>query len=392
MSSTPSFEKFLNEKPLYYEEIDHQRVHVAYALLKPHIKQPFTIHIVGTNGKGSTGRILASLLHFSGKAVGHFSSPHILKFNERIWIEGEDSSDEVLALAHDKLYRILGQKISDMLSYFEYTTLLAFVAMEHLDVMILEAGLGGEFDATNVISKELSIITPIGLDHQDFLGNSIESIAQTKLNSITKKALIGFQPYPTIYTIAKNIAKQKDTELYLLEQEEISPNISSIFDGLGWAEYLLENTLLAKKALDILAFSYNLNSLNKVELFGRFYPILPNVRVDVGHNLLAAKVLTKALKKCYNSEKVILIYNSLKDKDYKNILFEFKKYISHVEILSIETERAIEDKCLKLALSELEIRYKRFETIDVNNTYFVFGSFYVVETFLNKIEYNIKNK
>ena len=120
-----SLSDFLNQKPLYYKEIDHQRVHTAYAMLKPHIRRPKTIHIVGTNGKGSTGRMIAYLAwrqgmesggwrvedeKCTGFSVGHYSSPHILKFNERIWLNGADASDEVLEAAHERLYRILGKR------------------------------------------------------------------------------------------------------------------------------------------------------------------------------------------------------------------------------------------------------------------------------------------
>jgi dihydrofolate synthase/folylpolyglutamate synthase len=115
--------EFLASKPLYYKEIDHKRVHIAYERLKSYIRRPKTVHIVGTNGKGSTGRIIAHLAYKSGVSVGHFSSPHILKFNERIWMDGEDSSDEVLDVAHKKLFAILGKEISDSLSYFEYKLL-----------------------------------------------------------------------------------------------------------------------------------------------------------------------------------------------------------------------------------------------------------------------------
>ncbi|MEY3090227.1 MAG: folylpolyglutamate synthase, partial [Pseudomonadota bacterium] len=94
------FDQFLQAKPLYYKEIDHQRVHQAYALLKSHIKHPKTVHIVGTNGKGSTGRMISHLAYRQNLKVGHFSSPHIRKFNERIWINGEESSDAVLENAH----------------------------------------------------------------------------------------------------------------------------------------------------------------------------------------------------------------------------------------------------------------------------------------------------
>jgi len=391
MGSSSIFEEFITNKPLYYKEIDHERVHKAYAMLKPHITQPLTIHVVGTNGKGSTGRIMTTLLHESGVSVGHFSSPHILKFNERIWLEGKDSSDDELNIAHAKLYCILGQEMSDTLSYFEYTTLLAFVAMEKLDVMVLEAGLGGEFDATNVCSKALSVITPIGLDHQDFLGDTIESIARTKLNSMEKEVLLGLQVYDEVYTIADEIAKEKEVVIYRVEAENFKELLEST-EALGWSDYLYENAKLALRALAILKLPYKLEDLKKVVLFGRFYPLFPNVIIDVGHNLLGAKALSKALKKKYNDEKVILVYNTLDDKDYESILSEFKDRVKCVEIIHIQTQRALKEEHLKEVLDKLEITYKNFDALVKSENYFVFGSFYVVEAFLKKIEFNFKNK
>ena len=391
MGSSSIFEEFITNKPLYYKEIDHERVHKAYAMLKPHITQPLTIHVVGTNGKGSTGRIMTTLLHESGVSVGHFSSPHILKFNERIWLEGKDSSDDELNIAHAKLYCILGEEMSDALSYFEYTTLLAFVAMEKLDVMVLEAGLGGEFDATNVCSKALSVITPIGLDHQDFLGDTIESIARTKLNSMEKEVLLGLQVYDEVYTIADEIAKEKEVVIYRVEAENFKELLEST-EALGWSDYLYENAKLALRALAILKLPYKLEDLKKVVLFGRFYPLFPNVIIDVGHNLLGAKALSKALKKKYNDEKVILVYNTLDDKDYESILSEFKDRVKCVEIIHIQTQRALKEEHLKEVLDKLEITYKNFDALVKSENYFVFGSFYVVEAFLKKIEFNFKNK
>jgi len=391
MGSSSIFEEFITNKPLYYKEIDHERVHKAYAMLKPHITQPLTIHVVGTNGKGSTGRIMTTLLHESGVSVGHFSSPHILKFNERIWLEGKDSSDDELNIAHAKLYCILGEEMSDALSYFEYTTLLAFVAMEKLDVMVLEAGLGGEFDATNVCSKALSVITPIGLDHQDFLGDTIESIARTKLNSMEKEVLLGLQVYDEVYTIADEIAKEKEVVIYRVEAENFKELLEST-EALGWSDYLYENAKLALRALAILKLPYKLEDLKKVVLFGRFYPLFPNVIIDVGHNLLGAKALSKALKKKYNDEKVILVYNTLDDKDYESILSEFKDRVKCIEIIHIQTQRALKEEHLKEVLDKLEITYKNFDALVKSENYFVFGSFYVVEAFLKKIEFNFKNK
>ena len=229
-----ALDAFLESKPLYYKEIDHKRVHIAYALLKPHIKHPKKVHIVGTNGKGSTGRILAHLAYRQGirneelgmrkYSVGHYTSPHILVFNERIWLDGSDASDEILENAHQKLFAILGQEMADALSYFEYTTLLAFVVFEDCDLMVLEAGLGGEFDATNVCDKELSIITPIGIDHQAFLGETIEKIAATKIRSIQDKVLLAPQVFDEVVEVANEIAN--DVGATLVVAQEINNDIN----------------------------------------------------------------------------------------------------------------------------------------------------------------------
>ena len=387
-----SFEKFIEEKPLYYKEIDHKRVHKAYAILKAHIRQPLTIHIVGTNGKGSTGRIMATLMHLSGKKVGHFSSPHILRFNERIWVDGQDICDELLEISHQKLYNILGKKMSDSLSYFEYTTLLAMVAMENLDVIVLEAGLGGEFDATNVCTKELSVVTPIGLDHQDFLGEHIEDIATTKMNSINNDFVLALQCEQEVYAIAEQVVKEKnvfcyDVQNFESEYSQKYQEVKNCVDSLGWASYLFENTLTAILSLEKLNLPYDAQNLKEVRLFGRFYKILPNVTIDVGHNLLATQAITKVLKK-EKKEQIVLVYNALNDKDYANILKIFKPYLKRVEIIEIETFRAMELELLEECLKGLDIPFGIFDKIDKDEEYLIFGSFYVVETFLNR---NIQN-
>ncbi|RLA73867.1 MAG: bifunctional folylpolyglutamate synthase/dihydrofolate synthase, partial [Epsilonproteobacteria bacterium] len=268
----PPFDLFIAEKPLYYKEIDHKRVHIAYAKLERYIKHPKTIHIVGTNGKGSTGRMIAHLAYLSGLQIGHFSSPHILKFNERIWLNGRDSSDEMLESAHRKLYEILGCEQSRVLSYFEYTTLLALVAFEKLDLIILEAGLGGEYDATNVCDKVLSVITPIGIDHQAFLGETIEEIASTKIRSIQKQVLLAPQVYPEVVKVAQEIAVDKGAELLLSTDKgnSVRVQLEEIAKEKSWAGYLVDNALVALQALDLLGIDYEVRSLSTLELFGRF--------------------------------------------------------------------------------------------------------------------------
>jgi dihydrofolate synthase/folylpolyglutamate synthase len=369
---------FLDSKPLYYKEIDHKRVHDAYGILKLHIKHPKTVQIVGTNGKGSTGRILAHLAYKSGYSVGHYSSPHILRFNERIWINGKDASDEELESAHQRLFGILGQEMSDALSYFEYTTLLAFVMFENSDLMVLEAGLGGEFDATNVCNKELSIITPIGIDHQAFLGETIEEIAATKIRSIQKQVLLAPQPYDEVVEVAKKIADEK--EAILRQAQEASVKLAELVEAKGWADYLISNATVALQALDILHMSYDINDLKSLELFGRFYALTPHISIDVGHNPLAARAIEKALDK-----KVVLIYNSLDDKDYAEVLRTLKPKVKRVEIIKIHSQRATTLEEIEKALTEVGLAYSYFENkIEEDEDYLVFGSFYVVEAFLKQ--------
>ncbi|UPT77238.1 bifunctional folylpolyglutamate synthase/dihydrofolate synthase [Sulfurovum sp. XGS-02] len=381
-----AFDRFLQNKPLYYKEIDHQRVHSAYGLLKPHIKQPRTVHIVGTNGKGSTGRMLAHLAYKSGLKVGHFSSPHILKFNERIWLNGSDSTDEALEAAHQRLFVILGKEMSESLSYFEYTTLLAFVVFEDCDLMVLEAGLGGEFDATNVCDKALSVITPIGIDHQAFLGESIEAIAGTKIRSIQKEVLLAPQVYDEVLEVAKEITEKKGATLHLSRcPSESVTQLRAIAEEKSWGEYLVENACVALQALELLHISYEIEDLRTLELFGRFYPLTKNIRIDVGHNPLAAKAIEKALDK-----KVVLIYNSLDDKDYEAVLRTLKPKVKQVEIIPIHSQRATTLSEIEEAIQKVGISYSYFEgKIDKNEHYLVFGSFYVVEEFLNRMQKKI---
>lgn len=378
---------FLEAKPLYYKEIDHKRVHRAYALLNPQIKAPKTIHIVGTNGKGSTGRIIAHLAHKSGMRVGHYSSPHILTFHERFWLEGADASDEVLEKAHQRLYPMLGEQVSSSLSYFEYTTLLALVLFEQCELLVLEAGLGGEFDATNVCDKALSVITPIGIDHQAFLGEGIEQIATTKINSIQTQMLLAPQRYDEVRSIAQKICQSKNATL-LLSKQTSHPRLESIAQNKGWAGYLISNAKVALEALALLNIAYEIEDLNSLELFGRFYPLAQNIHIDVGHNPLASEAIANAL-----TQKVVLVYNTLDDKDYKSVLEILKPKIKRVEILSIDNDRALARERLAQTLEDLDLEYCDFaNSIDAEEHYLVFGSFYVVEAFLKQRGYRDVSK
>ncbi len=373
------FLNYLNTKPLYYKHIDHARIHKAYTLVESHIKHPKTIHIVGTNGKGSTGRTLAHLIFQSGQSVIHYSSPHILHFHERIWFNGTPSSDETLNKAHQKLWELLGQSVSDTLSYFEYSTLLALVVGESCDWIVLEAGLGGEFDATNVAPKCFSIITPIGLDHQDFLGENIEAIAATKINSIDTQALLAIGTPKKVKIIAQKIGTQKKAKLY--DALELSSSLQQKkIRAFGFKGYLVDNIATALVAMDILQIPYTLEHLKTLQLFGRFYLLASNITLDVGHNPLSATQIVKSL----GEKKIVLIYNTLEDKAYPEILSILKKNIHWVEIIPINTPRALKEELLQTALENLKIPYRSFETIEPTQEYLVYGSFYTVESFLHR--------
>jgi dihydrofolate synthase/folylpolyglutamate synthase len=377
------FYDYLDSKPLYYKEIDYQRIHRAYAILKPHIHQPTTMHLVGTNGKGSTGRTLAHLIHKgTTHSVMHYSSPHILHFNERIWINGANCSDTLLQESHQKLFALLGKETSDGLTYFEYTTLLAFVVGERCDYMILEAGLGGEYDATNVVSKELSVITPIGLDHQEFLGDTLQAIATTKMNSIESHFVLAIGNSKEVEEIAKKIAKQKGVTLFKARELLSKTQIEEIH-ALGFHGYLADNIMTAVGTLNLAGIEFKINDLATLQLFGRFYRLTPNITIDVGHNPLSATQIAKNL----GEKKVVLIYNTLQDKAYQEILGILSHNIQRVEIMPLDgVERALDTQLLSQYLEDINIKYQTFKKINHDEEYLVYGSFYTVESFLKYYE------
>ncbi len=374
-------QEFLNKKPLYYKEIDYSRMPRAWQSVKRHFKLPKIIHIVGTNGKGTTGRFLAYYLHKSGFRVGHYTSPHILKFNERIWIDGKDIDDDSLEYYHQKLLEILDPVFIDSLSYFEYTTLLAVMAMQKCDYIILEAGLGGEYDATAVFDNILTLITSIDFDHQAFLGSTIEKIAKTKLNAIKKAAILGIQDHIEVYKKAYEISLQKKIEIYLYNN--FLTNNELILTGTfikeeNFPSFFYKNLTLAMAAVKFLGLNVDFSKLKGIEFLGRCQKIAKNVTIDVGHNPLAAK----ALRDSFRGKKIVLIYNSYGDKDYESVLKILKPIVKRVEIMPIYGERAAKREDLKRVLKKLSLPFCDFKKTDPDENYLVFGSFTVVENFL----------
>ncbi len=372
--------KYLEEKPLYYSEIDYTRMPRAYASIKEHINIPKIIHLVGTNAKGTTGRFIANALLGLGFKVGHYTSPHIEDFNERIWLNGKNCDFDILEEAHQKLQFYLNDEFKKSLSYFEYTTFLAMIVYETCDYIILEAGLGGEYDATNAFEKVLSVITPIGMDHEDFLGSSLKEIAQTKLRSVTSKAIIGEQKFTEVMEVADEL--QKSSKLSFIPyknylDDEMMFMAEEISQELELPHYLQENLLLSMSVIKELGYKIKKNLFNSQPLEGRMQRIKHNVWLDVGHNSLAAE----AISHCFSKKSVNLIYNSYKDKDYLSILALLKPIIKHVEIIAVEDERMVSHEDLLSAIIKNGLEYKAFEKIEEDENYLVFGSFSVVEAF-----------
>ena len=379
-----NLEEFLEHKTLYYDKIDFTVVKSSWQILSQKIKLPFVIHIVGTNGKGSTGRFLAHYLHKTDYKVLHYSSPHIMKFNERIWINGNDVSDENLEIAHRFLQELYEIELLEKLTYFEYTTLLAFYLSKDFDYLVLEAGLGGEFDATNVVENNLSLITTIGLDHQSFLGSTVEKIAATKMRSVDNKMIVGYQVFDevikTAYEVKKQILEQRNRYIEIIEVIEFDKYpINEKF-----ASYLKRNLHLVIACLNELKIPINTKLFDDVPLFGRCQKIASNITIDVGHNPLAAEVI----KKEFENKKITLIYNSYADKDYVEVLNILKPIIKELIIIELDDKRIVKKEELQKVIKQLNITTQETIKIEENKEYLVFGSFLVVEKFLSLIGFN----
>ena len=381
-----SLDTFLAKKPLYYDIIDYTRMPRAYTSIKEHLLLPPVIHVVGTNGKGTTGRFLSLMLRQAGFLVGHYTSPHLFAFNERLWLDGKNVSIETLEALHVRLQSLLSPVFIEELSYFEYTTLLAALAFEKCDYVVMEAGLGGEYDATNVFPKMLSIITPIGMDHESFLGNSLVAIATTKLNSITTQTILSKQYDEAVIDVAKKISIEKDVPLLCVADTSLVDEsaIDIYCMKNNYPTFFNENLKTATLAANQLGVYPHWETLLPLDLPGRCQKITPNITVDVGHNPMAAARLAQS----FPLKSQILVYNSFKDKDFAKILALLMPIVKEVQLIPIKTYgRAVDEEGIIHVLDTLAIPWRPFdERINPEDCYLVFGSFMVAESFLERID------
>ncbi len=324
-----------------------------------------SIHIAGTNGKGSVSKTIYTLLRAHGFSVGLFTSPHLTRFTERIVVNDMEISEE-------DVVRLVGkvQPFADELTFFEYVTVVAFLYFQEksVDWVVLETGMGGRLDATNVVKPEISVITNIGLDHQQFLGQDLASIAKEKAGIIKKSVpvVIANQPLEAEKIIVETANKIKaplyiygkdfDSNLksmslegllfdfYPLTTNHHAPIINLFFSLTGLHQ--LENVSLALKAFIELYPKYNESaireSLQKVKMPGRLEIISqePLVILDIAHNPDAAYRLTQSLK-FITAKKPVLVFGVMKDKDVNGILKHFDGYAEKIIFTSLDYERAL---------------------------------------------------
>lgn len=376
-------EYFLENKPLFYKEINRARMPNTFKFVQGAFKIPKIIHIIGTNGKGSTGRFLAQMLA-RGHSVGHYTSPHIFEFRERFWMNGAVASADALETAHERLIKILPPEVARSLSYFEYATLLCAALFEGCDFFVCEAGVGGEFDATNVFDKRLSLFTPIGFDHTALLGDTLGQIATTKFNAMADVALMNDDMNELCFGIARRIAAKKGATLKFASEnlsDDDKNEIKIYAEKFGLPEFLHSNLTLSSSAFKELGFSLNLANLGALDLSGRCEKIAPNVTIDVGHNEMAAQALAKK----FEGKKLNLIFNAFADKDIKAVLKAIRPIVKKTYIIEYETPgRELATAQVKEALHQLGMKFEDFTDVRADEEYLAFGSFYLVEAFLKR--------
>ncbi|EAK9876973.1 bifunctional folylpolyglutamate synthase/dihydrofolate synthase [Campylobacter lari] len=381
------FQQTLSQKTMHVQKISRFFMFSMYEKYKKSIPKTKNIQIIGTNGKGSTGRFLALLLLEQGYKVGHYTSPHIFDFNERFWLNGKITSNELLEKAHEELESVFLDDVKK-LSYFEYATFLAFFVFKDCDYVVLEAGVGGEYDATSVFEIDFSIFTKIGFDHQDLLGKNLDEIARTKLKAMSTKALINHKQEVKVLNLAQKIANLKQASLNISSLDKntiIYPCVQEYIQKYNLASFLKDNLFLALEAFSKICVKnekeliQRISNLPKLDLKGRCEQISQNIFVDVGHNEMAALTLAEIFKE----KKVHLVYNCFLDKDFYKILRALKPIIKIVEIYEYESkDRPLAGSVLLENLEKLDIAHQKFEQIKKDELYLVFGSFVLVENFL----------
>ena len=289
-----------------------------------------TIHIAGTNGKGSVSHSLASILQEAGYKVGLYTSPHLIDFRERIRVNGIPVSEEYVIRFVEDFKHLNSKRIHPLSpSFFELTTALAFkyFAEEKIDIAVIEVGLGGRLDCTNIITPILSVITNISFDHTQFLGNTLAQIASEKAGIIKHQVpvVIGETTKET-RPVFENKAKEMDAPIFFAEEIDKSECDQYDFELKGtYQKKNLRTILCATKRLPFIHPEHIQKGLTNVckntGLMGRWQTLSTNPLIicDTGHNVGGWKYLAPQISSV-PCERLHIVFGMVDDKDIRNVL------------------------------------------------------------------------
>ena len=289
-----------------------------------------TIHIAGTNGKGSVSHSLASILQEAGYKVGLYTSPHLIDFRERIRVNGIPVSEEYVIRFVEDFKHLNSKRIHPLSpSFFELTTALAFkyFAEEKIDIAVIEVGLGGRLDCTNIITPILSVITNISFDHTQFLGNTLAQIASEKAGIIKHQVpvVIGETTKET-RPVFENKAKEMDAPIFFAEEIDRSECDQYEFELKGsYQKKNLRTILCATKRLPFIHPEHIQKGLTNVckntGLMGRWQTLSTNPLLicDTGHNVGGWKYLAPQISSV-PCDRLHIVFGMVDDKDIRNVL------------------------------------------------------------------------
>jgi dihydrofolate synthase/folylpolyglutamate synthase len=351
------------------------------ALGNPHRGGRF-IHVAGTNGKGSTCAMIASALRVSGLRTGLYTSPHLVDPRERIQIDGEWISEQVWTAAFDEVHGaveslLARDRIDAHPSFFETLTAMAFVAFARfgVEVVVLETGLGGRLDATNVVNPEIAVITPIDFDHEAFLGSSLESIAAEKAGIIKAGRPVVFAGQrPPAFGILEHRALEMEAPVTLssewrvedLHLEKFGSRFTLCRDEeipircpLA-GEHQVENARTAVAALDIFGVSAAAigEGIARVSWPGRLERISanPDVILDGAHNPAGARALAAYIGRFFGDEPVRIVYGAMRDKAISEVINILFPLAAEVVLTAPDQPRALNPKSVADSADHPNIR------------------------------------
>jgi dihydrofolate synthase / folylpolyglutamate synthase len=392
------------------------RVKVVANLLKLNPTFPI-ITIAGTNGKGSTCAMLEAIYSHAGYRVGSYSSPHLLRYNERVRVNQQEISDEGLCEAFSAVEAVRGDI---ELTYFEMGTLAAvwYFINQGLDVAILEVGMGGRLDAVNAFESTCAIVTSIDLDHMEYLGDTREKIGFEKagIYRSNKLAICGDENPPqsliafsnvigaNLQLIGRDFAVKKTLEgwQYIAANDHLAmPPLSLQGDfQLNNAACVIRAVMHLQHLLPVSEVNIH-NALSTVTLIGRFYKVQsnPSIFVDVAHNPQAAKSLSHNLQTDACSGRTLAVFAMLADKDIGGVISALKPQISAWYLADLHNMRGAKASDLQDKLEGV-VAVKTFINVDSalkaacndavkNDRIIIFGSFYTVADAIESLDLKV---